>query len=140
MCRRGQSVFFGAKKNISRTSEYEGRKGEEVFNKRFFLTKGHCKPLNGERKIPLYLASKYICKFLAFDHTMKDALPSGSRAHLSPYPFTFKRCSVTPAYSKTRGSLTQKRISIGILPLRLTLRICMRKKIICSFTHERERI
>ena len=30
MCRRGQSVFFGAKKKISRTSEYEERRGEEV--------------------------------------------------------------------------------------------------------------
>ena len=75
-----------------------------------------------------YLASKHICKFLAFDHTMKDALPPGSRARLSPYPFTFKRCSVTPGYANTRGSLTQKRISIGILPRRLTIRICMRKK------------
>lgn len=54
-------------------------------------------------------------------------------APLSPCPFTFKRCSVTPAHANTRGSLTQKRISIGLLPWRLTIRICMRKKISCSF-------
>ena len=54
-------------------------------------------------------------------------------APLSPCPFTFKRCSVTPAHANTRGSLTQERISIGLLPWRLTIRICMRKKISCSF-------
>ena len=39
MCRRGQSVFLGAKKKISRTSEYEERRGEEVSKKPFFFNK-----------------------------------------------------------------------------------------------------
>ena len=39
MCWRGQSVFFGAKKRISRTSQYEERRGEEVSKKPFFFNK-----------------------------------------------------------------------------------------------------
>ena len=116
-CVGGASQFFSErrKKLRGRVSTKE-KKGKKFFLKKLFLIKGHCKPLNGERKIPLYLASKNICKFLAFDHTMKDTLPSGSRAHLSPYPFTFKRCSTSCVCIGRRDSLTHKRISIGILP------------------------